>query len=162
MKNQYPSLTATLEDYLAAIFRLAGPNGEARSNAIADELNVTRSTVTTALRSLSARGLIIYKPYCPISLTSQGRELGKRIAHRNFILNEFFGKILHLSEPEAKETACRVEHAVSDDAVLQLGRFLLFLKDSGLDLENWPTNYKFPKTHAIYPTPDLSNDQDSS
>lgn len=160
MKNQYPSLTATLEDYLAAIFRIAGPNGEARSNEIADELNVTRSTVTTALRSLAARGLIIYKPYSPISLTSEGRELGKRIAHRNFILNEFFGKILHLSEPEAKETACRVEHAVSDDAVLQLGRFLLFLKDSGLDMEDWPRKYKFPKAHSIFSIPGPEQEKD--
>ena len=150
MKNQYPKLTATLEDYLAAIFRLAGPNGKARSNAIADELKVTRSTVTTALRSLAAQDLIVYKPYSPITLTPEGLELGKRIAHRNIILNEFFGKILHLSESEAKKTACRVEHAVSDDAVLQLGRFLLFLKDSELDIENWPRKYKFPKDHVNF------------
>lgn len=155
MKNQYPKLTATLEDYLAAIFRLSRKNGKARSNAIADELKVTRSTVTTALKSLVAQNLIVYKPYSPISLTPEGMELGKRIAHRNFILNEFFGKILHLSEPEAKETACRVEHAVSDDAVLQLGRFLLFLKDSGLDMEDWPKKYRFPNDHVSFPIPDL-------
>ncbi|MCG8640494.1 MAG: metal-dependent transcriptional regulator [Desulfobacterales bacterium] len=153
MKNQYPPLTATLEDYLAAIFRIVGRNGEARSNAIADEMGVTRSTVTTALKSLAARNLILYKPYSPIRLTPEGKEVGKRIAHRNFILNEFFGSILQLPEAQAQETACRVEHAVNDDTVFQLGRFILFLKDSGLDMENWPKQYKFPKIHGKFPDP---------
>ncbi len=151
MKNQYLQLTGTQEDYLAAIFRLARTSGEARSNAIAGELEVTKSTVTTALKGLAARGLIIYKPYSPIRLTPEGRELGKRIAHRNFILNEFFGSVLNLPESEASATACRVEHAVSDDTVLQLGRFIFFLKESGLDIENWEAKYKFPLSHGSGP-----------
>ncbi len=151
MKDQYPQLTGTQEDYLAAIFRLARTSGEARSNAIAGELEVTKSTVTTALKGLAARGLIIYKPYNPIRLTPEGRELGKRIAHRNFILNEFFGSVLNLPESEASATACRVEHAVSDDTVLQLGRFIFFLKESGLDMENWEAKYKFPMSHGAGP-----------
>jgi len=148
MKNQYPRLTPTQEDYLAAIFRLARNTGEARSNAIAGELGVTKSTVTTALKALAARRLILYKPYNPIRLTPEGRELGKRIAHRNFILNEFFEKMLRLPRAEAKATACRVEHAVSDDTVLQLGRFIFFLTESGLDLENWQEKYTFPESHG--------------
>lgn len=148
MKNQYPPLTATLEDYLAAIFRLAGKSGMARSNAIAKEIGVSKSTVPTALKSLAGRGLIEYKPYSPIRLTPEGHEVGKRIAHRNFILNEFFAKILQLPEQDAKETACRVEHAVSDDTVLQLGRFIFFLTESGLDLAGWQKKYKLPKDHG--------------
>ena len=151
MENQYPPLTATQEDYLAAIFRLVQANGEARSNAIAGELGVTKSTVTTALRALGSRGLIKYKPYNPIRLTLEGQETGKRIAHRNFILNEFFAKVLHLPESEAKSTACRVEHAVSDDTVLQLGRFIFFLTESGLDMENWQEKYIFPQDHGTGP-----------
>lgn len=154
MKNQYPQLTATQEDYLAAIFRLARISGEARSNGIAGELGVTKSTVTTALKSLAARGLIIYKPYNPIRLTPEGREVGKRIAHRNFILNEFFGKVLQLPDSDAKATACRVEHAVSDDIVLQLGRFIFFLRESGLDMEHWQEKYKFPQVHGSLPDDD--------
>ena len=141
-------LTSTLEDYLAAIFRLVEKDGEARSNAIADELAVTRSSVTTALKSLAAKGLIEYKPYSPITLTPEGRELGKRIAHRNLILHDFFGRVLQLSPEEAATTACRVEHAVSDDVVLELGRFILYLKECGCDIENWREKFTFPKNHS--------------
>ena len=155
MKNQYPQLTATQEDYLAAIFRLARISGKARSNAIAEALGVTRSTVTTALKSLAARGLITYKPYNPIRLTPEGREMGKRIAHRNFILNEFFGTVLQLNQDEAKSTACRVEHAVSDDTVLQLGRFIFFLRESGVDVEHWQEKYQLPKVHGTHPDNDI-------
>ncbi len=149
MKNQYPPLTPTQEDYLAAIFRLAQKTGEARSNAIANTLGVSKSTVPAALKSLAARELIVYEPYSPIRLTPKGYETGKRIAHRNFILNEFFVKVLQLPEQEARNTACRVEHAVSDDTVLDLGRFIFFLKESRVDLTNWKEKYKIPKDHAF-------------
>ena len=137
MKNQYPPLTPTQEDYLATIFRLVQKEDHARSNSISEELGVSKSTVSAALKTLAARGLIIYKPYSPVRLTSEGYETGKRIAHRNFVLSEFFVKVLQLPESEARETACRVEHAVSDDTVLQLGRFIFFLKESGVDLKDW-------------------------
>lgn len=151
MKTKDTPLTPTQEDYLATIFRLVRKNGEARSNAIADELNVSRSSVTTALRSLAARDLILYKPYSPIQLTPAGQELGKRIAHRNMILHDFFGRILQLPNEQAEATACKVEHAVSDDVVLQLGRFILFLQESGCDIDQWQTHYTFPATHGFPP-----------
>lgn len=148
MKNQYPQLTATMEDYLAAIFRISLKTGEARSNEIASEVGVSKSTVTTALKSLAGRGLIDYKPYSPISLTKEGYEVGKRIAHRNFILQDFFRGMLQLPDDEARETACRVEHAVTDDIVFQLGRFIFFLKESGLDLTNWQEKCMVPRDHG--------------
>ena len=141
-------LTSTLEDYLATIFRLVQKNGDARSNAIADDLGVTRSSVTTALKSLSARELIEYTPYSPITLTPSGWELGKRITHRNLILRDFFGRVLQLPEEEAEATACRVEHAVTDDVVLQLGRFILYLKESGCDIDSWQEKFTLPENHA--------------
>ncbi len=153
MKDQYPSLTPTQEDYLAAIFSLVQQNGQARSNAIANTLGVSKSTVPAALKCLADRGLIVYKPYSPIRLTPEGHETGKRIAHRNFVLHEFFIKVLQLPEQEAKETACRVEHAVSDDTVLELGRFIFFLRKSGVDLENWKGKYERPKTHRTILNP---------
>lgn len=158
MKQQSPRLTATQEGYLAVIFRLTRSSGEARSNAIAEELGVTRSTVTTALKGLSARGLIMYRPYNPIRLTPDGREVGKRIAHRNFILNEFFEKVLKLPRGDARSTACRVEHVVSDSTVLQLGRFIFFLRESGLDVENWEEKYRFPHTHGTGPNKTTTTD----
>jgi len=148
MKTKDTPITSTLEDYLATIFRLVQKNGEARSNAIADNLDVSRSSVTTALKSLAARELIEYRPYNPITLTPSGWELGKRIAHRNMILQDFFGRVLQLPAEEAEATACRVEHAVTDDVVLQLGRFILFLKESGCDIENWQEKFIFPKNHS--------------
>ncbi|PIE71486.1 MAG: DtxR family iron (metal) dependent repressor [Deltaproteobacteria bacterium] len=143
MQPNETSLTSTQENYLATIFRLVKQHGEARSNAIADELNVSRSSVTTALKSLSARNLIAYKPYNPIQLTPDGHELGKRIAHRNLILSDFFGRVLQLPEEAAKAAAWRVEHAMSDDVVLELGRFILFLSESGCDIENWRQKYSY-------------------
>ena len=65
-------LTQSLEDYLEAIYDLMQETKSVRCSSIADRLHVKRPSVTNALRALSERGLIVYLPYVPISLTEQG------------------------------------------------------------------------------------------
>ncbi len=140
-------LTTTLEEYLATIFKLEKKSGVARANEIADSHGVSRSTVTTALKSLGEKNLIFYKPYNPIKLTPQGFKIGQKIAHRNLILNDFFERILQLPGEKARATACKVEHVITDDVIIELGRFIFFLTESGYDIENWKGKYAMPKNH---------------
>ena len=66
-------LSASLEDYLEAIFHLSAQSKVARSKDIAELLEVSRSSVTGALKTLSEKGLVNYKPYGFITLTDIGR-----------------------------------------------------------------------------------------
>ncbi|HEV58563.1 MAG TPA: MarR family transcriptional regulator, partial [Phycisphaerales bacterium] len=56
------SLTASLEDYLEAIFHLENKDKVARSKDIAGALGVARPSVTGALRTLAGKGLVNYEP----------------------------------------------------------------------------------------------------
>ncbi|PIE68703.1 MAG: hypothetical protein CSA21_06065 [Deltaproteobacteria bacterium] len=134
-------LSATQEDYLAAIFRIEQQHGVIRANLIASEIGVTRPTVTTALKHLSALNLIVYQPYQPIKLTEQGRKQALAIAHRNIILFLFFRDTLKFSEKRAKEIACRLEHAIDDEVVVQLGKLVLYFEQSGCVPNNWEELY---------------------
>ncbi len=138
-KNKVPS--AIQEDYLAAIFRIEQKYGIIRANNIADELGVTRPTVTAALKHLSAMDLIVYQPYQPIQLTEQGRKQALAIAHRNLILFLFFRDTLKYSEERAKEIACKMEHAIDDEVVVQLGKLVLYLQQSGAIPGDWQQRY---------------------
>lgn len=134
-------LSATQEDYLAAIFRIEQEDGIIRANRIAEELGVTRPTVTTALKNLSSLQLIVYQPYQPVALTALGRKQAMAISHRNIVLSIFLRDTLKFSEKRAKEIACKMEHAMDDDMVVQLGRLVLYLEQSGCIADNWQELY---------------------
>lgn len=117
-------LSSTLEDYLQTIYRLERRDRVARPRDIADEQGVARSTVTSALQSLSERGFIDYEPYELITLTQAGRERADRLMTRHRIVREFLEQVLRLDPERAEATACNMEHAVDPEA---LGRFVCFL-----------------------------------
>ncbi|OQC16655.1 MAG: Transcriptional regulator MntR [Lentisphaerae bacterium ADurb.Bin082] len=62
-------ISSTLEDYLEAIAALVEINGHAHTKDIAERLNVSMSTVSSALQTLSSRSLITYQPHMPVKLT---------------------------------------------------------------------------------------------
>lgn len=149
-----PNLTTTLEDYLVAIFKLEMANGVARASDIAQAQGVSRSTVTSALKGLAARGLIEYSPYSHIRLTAQGHPLAREIAHRNMILTRFFRDVLMLDQDQADATACRVEHAVDAQVIKRLGKFILYLERSDIDLARWLEEYERLIKKTPHPGPD--------
>ena len=120
-------LSASLEDYLEAIFGLVEKNKVARSKDIAGRLKVSKSSVTKALRALSDRELINYTPYDVITLTDQGMEVAGRIAKRHQVLQDFFVKVLAVDKKTAGDVACRMEHIVPPGMMERLIRFVRFM-----------------------------------
>lgn len=118
------TLSASLEDYLEAIYMIVLDKQAARAKDIADRLKVHRSSVTNALRELSERLLVNYAPYDIITLTEKGRVLGADIARRHEVLSDFFVKVLAIDEALADSTACRMEHAIPKQV---LDRFIEFI-----------------------------------
>lgn len=71
-------LSASLEDYLEAIFNLAGESNVARSKDIAQSLGVSKASVTGALRVLKEKELANYKPYDFVTLTEVGKRMQRK------------------------------------------------------------------------------------
>jgi DtxR family Mn-dependent transcriptional regulator len=120
-------LSASMEDYLEVIFHLVQENQVARVKDIAPRLQVHKSSVTAALRTLADRQLINYTPYGFITLTSAGQTLAKDIVRRHEALREFFVKVLNIDAKIAEETACRMEHEMPQVVVDRLIQFSEFL-----------------------------------
>ncbi len=121
-------LTATLEDYLEAIFRLAGEKGAARVQDIAGSLSVHKSSVTSALRSLSEKDLVEYVPYQATTLTPAGRKVAERIARRHEVLRRFLSEVLSVQADVAEGNACRMEHAIDPQVLDRLVHFIEFVQ----------------------------------
>ncbi len=117
------SLTAALEDYLEAILHLCRFDKAARSRDIAESLNVHKSTVTAALKSLSQLRLINYSPYEAVTLTPEGRKFAEDVAKRHAALRDFFIGVLRVDGELAEKAACGMEHAVPREIVEKLADF---------------------------------------
>ncbi len=128
MTTQIVHLTASLEDYIEAIYHISTKNQVARSKDIASRLNVSRASVTEALRTLSKKGLINYAPYEPITLTSIGKSTAEDVVFRHDALKRFFTEVLAIDPKIAEEGACKVEHAAPPEVIERMIAFIDFLR----------------------------------
>ena len=71
-------LSPNMEDYLETIYLLELERGNVRVKDIAEKPGVLSGTVTSALRTLSEREFINYKPYSFITLTERAKKSPKR------------------------------------------------------------------------------------
>ena len=122
--EQNADLSASLEDYLEAIFNLAHESNIARSKDIAKLLGVSRASVTGALRVLKKKGLANYQPYDYVTLTEAGRIAAAEIAQKHKILKSFFINVLGVEPEVAQPAACRTEHALGPGIIGKLMYFI--------------------------------------
>ncbi len=137
MKNPDSGVSASQEDYLEAILQLTEENRVARSKEIAETLNVTKASVTGALRQLKANGLVNHSPYSYITLTDEGARIAREVTRRHKILADFLFRVLGLDEKAADENACRIEHAIDQDVLDRLIEFVAYLDSDSPDVHQW-------------------------
>lgn len=117
------ALSSGLEDYLECIYNNLESNGGVKAIEISKELNVSRASVTDALQRLAEKQYINYQRYGSIDITPKGIEKAKEVTGKHHVLTQFFEKVLNLSESEASENACRIEHVITDEAFKRLKVF---------------------------------------
>lgn len=123
-------ISASLEDYLEAIYNLHIQDKPIKVTEIAAVLKVNKASVSEACKSLSKFKLINYAPYSEISLTIEGQKIAKEIVYKHDVLNDFFINILNIEEEEAKETACKIEHIISENVLSRIVNFIDFTKNA--------------------------------
>lgn len=120
------TLSASLEDYLEAIYRLVQAKRVARVKDIAAMLGVQMSSVTGALRSLSGKGLVDHAPYSYATLTPRGESIAREVLRRHQVLTEFLMGFLGLEPEAAERNACHMEHAIEPVVLERLTEFVEF------------------------------------
>ncbi|NLE00284.1 MAG: metal-dependent transcriptional regulator [Fibrobacter sp.] len=123
------SLTPTLEDYLEAIYQISSSNRVARSMEIADRLNVKRSSVTVALRSLAEKGLINYQARSYVTLTNNGLNAARCVDRKHHILSDFFVSLLGMNSQDADRAACGMEHGMTSEVCRKMAALMNFMKE---------------------------------
>ena len=127
MAPKNSALSASLEDYLEAIYNLTDRSKVARSRDIAEVLGVSKASVTGALRLLKKKGLANYKPYDFVTLTENGRAAAAQIARKHDILKSFMISVLGVDERTAQRAACKAEHTLGPEVIARLLSFIEFV-----------------------------------
>ena len=117
-------LTASQEDYLETILDTKISTGSIRAVDISRKLNISRASVTEALKKLSEKGYLNYSHYGEISLTELGLEIASSVISKHNILKNFFKDFLKLSEEEATENACKIEHVITENAFRKISEIV--------------------------------------
>ncbi len=114
MMKQEKNVEKTMEDYLEAILMIQERRGAVRSIDVANQLGVTKPSVTYTTKRLKERGYIVMDEYNFITLTDDGMKIASRTYNRHKILTKFFIS-LGVSEAVAKADACLIEHDLSPE-----------------------------------------------
>jgi DtxR family transcriptional regulator, Mn-dependent transcriptional regulator len=128
---QTQKLSASLEDYLEAIFHLATGADGARSKDVAETLGVARPSVAGALQLLCEKGLAHHEPYGGITLTRQGRAAAEEVVRKHEVLRSFFIEVLGVEKEAAQRAACRAEHTLGAEVIGRLVCFIEYVAVSG-------------------------------
>ena len=105
------------EDYLEAIVMLGGtPLVPVRSVDVASKMGVSKASVSKAVSSLKAAGMLDQLFYGDITLTEEGYEYGRSVLRRHDMLTSFLTKKIGLDPDIAEKEACQMEHAISDES----------------------------------------------
>lgn len=118
------NISASLEDYLEAIFVLEKKKDFVRVTDIAEFLGISKPSVNKAIGTLRESGYIEHETYKNVQLTLSGRERAAQILHRHELIKKFLTDTLLVSAETAEKDACRMEHVMSAETIEKLRGYL--------------------------------------
>lgn len=111
------------EMYLETILMLKNKNEYVRSIDIAHEMNFSKPSVSRAIKILKESQLITVDQKGYIDFTDKGRQIAEKVYNRHATLTDFL-VTLGVSQKQAEDDACRLEHIISEESYQCIRQFL--------------------------------------
>lgn len=141
-------LSQSLEDYLSAIYILSRDKNFVHAHQVAEQLQVSKSSVSWALNQLAERGLIHYKPYEAITLTEDGQQQALLLTRRHDEIKRFLMDVLAVDEVVAQANACRLEHVIDKEVAQRLRSFMYYLESTPAGSAGWKSDFDYFCVHG--------------
>ena len=105
----------SIEDYLEKILMLKKDQDLVRAIDIASFMSFSKASVSVALKKLKSYGYVIVDEKTgDINLTEEGQRIAEATYERHLVISKALMQI-GVSEENAYEDACAVEHIISDE-----------------------------------------------
>jgi len=134
--------------YLITIARLREGDRPLPLSQLAKELSISPISTNEMCRKMQDEGLVVYRPYKGVSLTSEGEQRACYILRRHRLWEVFLVKYLGLEITRAHDAACDLEHNTLD---LVADRLYTFLGHPTVNPEGLP----IPRANCSLPAESL-------
>lgn len=118
------NISASLEDYLYAIYKLQDKEFGTRVTDISNLLNVKKSSTNSALNILKNEKLINYEKYKNVTLTAQGLARAKHIRKKKETFRKFLLEVIKTDKLLADIEADKLAHCISCHTTAKLEKFI--------------------------------------
>lgn len=136
-------LTHSMVHYLLAIHKLKETKGYARVTDIANEMGLTKGSVSTALNNLRKRELVLEDESKFLSLSETGHQAVHEILSSRTLLYYFLKDIVGVSEETAHKDSCLMEHLMSEETRNHFFKFMQELCNGDLKKKTYSTSFNF-------------------
>lgn len=120
-------LSASTQNYLKVVWGLSEwSDAPVTPSLIAEKTGLRLSSVSDAVRRLTAQGLMDHTPYGAVTLTEEGRAHAVAMVRRHRLIETFLVEVLGYGWEQVHDEAESLEHAVSDLMVERIDELLGF------------------------------------
>jgi len=145
------TLTASMEDYLEAIWVIGLEKKVTRVKDIAKRLDVKTSSVANAVKVLSEKEMVHQEPYGYIELTQKGVLRAKEIYEKHKTLYKFFYDILGVDSKVAEKDACAIEHHIHKETLDRILKFIQLVETCPEGEPLWLSSFHYYVKHGKKP-----------
>jgi DtxR family transcriptional regulator, Mn-dependent transcriptional regulator len=113
-------MSESIEEYLEAIYAYNEQCELAKNQDLSERLRISPPSVTQMIKKLADEGLVTYEPYKGVVLTGKGMAEAQKIVRKHRLLERFLHDSLGLGNEKVHLEACKMEHALGDEAAAAL------------------------------------------
>ena len=111
------------ENYLESILVIKSDKGHVRSIDIANDLGVSKPSVSVAMKNFREEGYITVDDNGFLYLTEKGLKIAENVYERHLVIAKAL-MAMGVSEKTAYEDSCKIEHCISVESFEKLKEFL--------------------------------------
>jgi DtxR family Mn-dependent transcriptional regulator len=149
------NLSDAIQDYLRAIFKLAGDGrGKVTTTALAGEMGVSAASASAMVKKLAALGLVEHVPYRGVALTADGDRVAVEVTRHHRLLELYLAQTLGIAVDHVHAEADRLEHVLSEELEARIDEALGFPTHD-------PHGDPIPDANLIWPADQESAHADS-
>ena len=103
--------------------------GYASTSDIAEQMGVSKPSVTSMVKKLHKEGYLVHTPYRGIALTEAGRNLARSMKDRHETLRRFL-VLIGVPKEVATSDAEKIEHGLHPETVRRLKKLADYLEEN--------------------------------
>jgi Mn-dependent DtxR family transcriptional regulator len=145
-------LSHSAAHHLMAIHELRAGHGYARVSDVAKHLQITKGSVSAAMKLLKERGYVQEDPNRFLELTAKGLTVVQDTEATRQVVERFLSDALGMDDDDARIDACKVEHLLSADARARLVGFLRTLFSGAPSAQAFLDEFRHRRAIALPPT----------